>query len=120
MIVTQSNHLPDQDDVKKSKTEALCKINKHSCEKAKNIKTKQKVEMVRTLEQLSEPGASSWLGALPLKDQGFNLNKSEFQDALNLRYDKPLKNLPSKCPCGVNFNVTCIELSQRWFHQCQT
>ena len=44
-----------------------------------------------TLEQLSEPGASSWVGALPLKEQGFNLNKSEFNDALCLRYNKQLK-----------------------------
>ena len=54
----------------------------------------------------SEPVASSWLGALPLKDQGFNLNNSEFRDARSLRYDRPLKNLPSKCPCGSTFSVT--------------
>ena len=41
-----------------------------------------------------------------LKEQGFDLNKSEFQDALNLRYDKPLKNMPSKCACGKTFSVT--------------
>ena len=46
------------------------------------------------------------LGVLPLKDQGFNLNKAEFHDALHLRYDKPMKNLPSKCPCGKTFTVT--------------
>jgi hypothetical protein len=62
--------------------------------------------MKRNLEQLSEPGASSWAGAIPLKEQGLNLNKAEFNDALCLRYDKPLKNLPSKCPCGKNFTVT--------------
>ena len=60
----------------------------------------------RSLEQTSEPGASSWLGALPLQSQGFNLNKGEFQDALCLRYDKPLKNIPSKCACGAVFNTT--------------
>ena len=42
--------------------------------------------MQRNLEQLSEPGASSWLGAFPLQDQDFNLTKGEFQDALALRY----------------------------------
>ena len=62
--------------------------------------------MKRTLEQLAEPGASSWVGALPLKEHGFNLNKSEFNDAMCLRYDKPLSNLPSKCPCGKAFTIT--------------
>ena len=57
------------------------------------------------LEQLSDPGASSWLGALPLQSQGFNLNKGEFQDALALRYHKQPKNLPTNCPCGANFST---------------
>ena len=56
--------------------------------------------MQRNLEQISEPGASSWVGALPLKDLGFSLNKAEFNDGMCLRYDKPLKNLPSKCVCS--------------------
>jgi hypothetical protein len=62
--------------------------------------------MKRTMEQLAEPGASSCVGALPLKEQGFNLNKSEFNDALCIRYDKPLKNLPSKCSCSKPFTLT--------------
>ena len=72
-----------------------------------NIKQSQTLQMQRTLEQLSEPGASSWLGALPIQEQGFNLTKSEFHDALAMRYDKPVKNLPSKCPCDSSaFTVT--------------
>lgn len=70
------------------------------------IVDKQPYEAKRNLEQLAQPGASTWLGALPLKDQGFNLNKGEFQDALHLRYDKPLKNISSTCPCGKAFTVT--------------
>ena len=62
--------------------------------------------MRRNLDQLSQQGASTWLSALPLKDLGFNLNKGEFQDALHLRYDKPLKNLPSTCACGKAFTIT--------------
>ena len=75
-------------------------------EKLEHVQSKQTTEVKRNLEQLSEHGASSWLGAIPLKEQGFNLNKSEFQDALNLRYDAPLKNLPSKCTCGQRFTIT--------------
>ena len=36
----------------------------------------------------------------------FVLNKKEFRDAINLRYGKDLKGLPSKCPCGQSFNMT--------------
>ena len=63
-------------------------------------------ESIRYVEQLSEPGASSWLGAMPSREHGFCLTKSEFQDALCLRYKKPIKNLSSKCPCGAPFDVT--------------
>jgi len=62
------------------------------------------------IEQLAEPGASSWLSAFPLKEQGFNLNESEFQDAINLLYEKLMKNMPSKCVCGKPY-ATCNELS---------
>ena len=39
------------------------------------------------------PGASSWLGVLPLLEFGFVLNKGEFRDALSLRYGTLLKGL---------------------------
>ena len=42
-----------------------------------------------------------WLSVLPIENQGFNLNK----DALNIHYNRPIKDLPSKCPCGEPFNV---------------
>ena len=67
---------------------------------------KQTPDMRRNLKQVSERGDSSWLSARPLEKHGFNMNKGEFQDALNLRYEKPLKNLPTKCSCDSPFNVT--------------
>ena len=105
-ILTQSNDLPDPLEVKEVKAAALLIYKSKITEKQNNIKNSQDASMQRTLEQLSEPGASSWLGALPLQEQGFNLTKAEFQDALALRYNKTVKNLPSKCPCGSSFTVT--------------
>ena len=55
--------------------------------------------------QATEKGASSWLNAIPLKDQDLDLNKEEFNDALRLRYNIPLNNLPSSCVCGEKFDV---------------
>ena len=60
----------------------------------------------RLLTQAQEKGASSWLTVLPLIEHGFVMNKSEFRDALCLKYGKSLKNLPSKCACGNDFNAT--------------
>lgn len=61
--------------------------------------------MKRCVEQARDNGASSWLNALPLKDQKLDLNKEQFTDALNLRYNQRLRNLPTHCPCGESFNV---------------
>ena len=50
------------------------------------------------VKQAQEKGAGSWLSVLPLEDQGFTLTKSEFRDSLALRYNRPLRGLPLKCP----------------------
>ena len=47
-----------------------------------------------------------WTDTRFVESQGFNLTKAEFQDTLVLRYDKSVKNLPSKCPCGADFTTT--------------
>ena len=57
------------------------------------------------LIQARDKGASSWLNALPIQVQNLDLNKEEFKDALRLRYNLPLQNLPSTCTCGERFNV---------------
>ena len=54
----------------------------------------------RCFDQHCEKGLSSWLSALPIADHGFHLNKGEFCDALCLRYDLSLTNVPQHCSCG--------------------
>ena len=43
-------------------------------------------KMQRAVLAAEQKGASSWLTALPLADFGFSLSKSDFRDALHLRY----------------------------------
>jgi hypothetical protein len=81
-IVTQCQNLPNDDEVKHAKNTVHISLKEVADEKLSTIINKQTPQMKRTMEQLAEPGASSWVGALPLKEQGFNLNKSEFNDAL--------------------------------------
>ena len=59
----------------------------------------------RNFANLWEKGASSWLTTLPLVDFGFILSKTEFQDALRLRYVKPILNIPKNCACGKQNSV---------------
>ena len=104
-IINQSDELPNADEVSKAKTEVVQIVKTMETERAAHIKSEQTTSCQRTLEQLSEPGASSWLGALPLQSEGLNLTKGEFQDALSLRYNKQVRNLPTTCACGSSFTT---------------
>ena len=105
-ILHQSTSLPEPEEVKKAKSKADAITTTAATTTKGTVMNTLSAERKRNVEQTARPGASSWLGALPLESRGLNLNKGEFQDALCLRYDKPLKNLPSICPCTKAFNVT--------------
>ena len=98
-IIKQSNILPDVEAVRNARSTTMMKVRDEQVKRTNAIKAKQSPVVQRKLLQVSEPGASSWLGALPLSQYGFDLSKGEFQDALCLRYEKTLKNLPSQCVC---------------------
>ena len=53
-------------------------------------------------------GASSWLNAVPLEEQGLTLNKQQFRDSLCLRYNLQIADLPSHCACGDRFTVSHV------------
>ena len=59
----------------------------------------------RTLDLSSEKGSSVWLTVVSLHELGFNLNKREFRDAIKLRYDWPIEDIPTRCVCGDIFSV---------------
>ena len=41
----------------------------------------------------------------PVKEMNFNLNKREFRDAIKLRYDWEITDIPAICTCGDLFTV---------------
>ena len=59
----------------------------------------------RCLHLNRDKGVGAWLTVLPLKDQGFCLNKQEFRDAICLRYGWKIPNTPHFCGCGSRNNV---------------
>ena len=60
----------------------------------------------QALEFCQEKGVSSWLSAIPIEQYGFALNKTDFTDALCLRYGWIPSDLPSHCVCGKAFSVS--------------
>ena len=84
-------------------------LRKQKIEEIENSATQIRENLSQTKQRMMdlacEKGASSWLSALPLQDQGFDLNKGEFRDAISIRYGWQLKNVPMHCKCGGSFSV---------------
>ena len=76
---------------------------------ASTIKYNLSSQSQRVLDLNSEPGASAWLTALPLAEQGFHLMKQEFWDALHLKYGWKLLSL---CLWGPIFCGSCYDLQR--------
>ena len=62
-------------------------------------------EELRANDLAQLKGASAWLNALPLANEGYVLNKREFFDAVTMRYHWDLKRLPINCACGKKFDM---------------
>ena len=60
---------------------------------------------LRSVEASTENGASVWLTMIPIKRNGFSLEKQAFWDAIRIRYNIPLERLPTLCVCRDSFNL---------------
>jgi hypothetical protein len=69
------------------------------------LKSQLPASQQRALECAQETGASAILTPRPLIEFGFALPKNEFRDIMLMRYNWPLSNMPTTCPCGHHFDV---------------
>ena len=61
--------------------------------------------MLRLIEASTENGASIWLTVIPIKRNGFFLEKQAFWDAIRIRYNILLERLPTICVRGDSFKL---------------
>ena len=67
---------------------------------------KMSLPNARSIKRSSEYKNSSWLSIFPSKVDNFHLSSQEFRDAVCLRYNLGVNNLPSWCDgCGQAFTV---------------
>ena len=59
----------------------------------------------KAIEACNENGASIWLTVLPIKRNGFFLEKQAFWDGVKIRYNIPLDRIPTTCVCGHSFDI---------------
>ena len=86
-MMQQLDKLPDMYSVKQASSEAKSKLSSNLVEKIVEIEQSLPAKSVRAVKHTKQKKcASNWLSTLPLEEQGFTLTKSEFRDALALRY----------------------------------
>ena len=112
-IESQAHQLPDEALVKSAQNVTRSERIKELEERAEQIKQVAPQKTRRALELATEKGASVWLTVLPLQELGFTLNKREFRDAIKLRYDWPIDDLPSTCVCGEVFTIDHAMICKR-------
>lgn len=78
---------------------------KDQCEIAKNLEPQLTQQQRFIMSIAGEKGVSSWLTADPSLSTGTVLNKSDFRDAVGIRYGFPLDGIPASCVCGAGMTV---------------
>jgi len=88
------------------------KAAKRTREKAiiEELKNSLSPDQVRCMLSTQEKGTSALITSMPLKLHGFSLSKSEFTDALLMRYRLPLSGLPSTCICGHPYSIGFVNM----------
>ena len=104
-IVSQSHELPEDCLVKSAQQAVTTERSKELEDRTERIKEMAPCKTKRALNLAAEKGSSAGLTVLPFQDLGFNLNKRQFRDAVQLRYDWPVDDIPSTCACGEVFTV---------------
>ena len=95
----------DQNEQRRIKNNIkACRRENHRT-KADHVFENMTTTQQRLHEINSTKGASIWLSTLPLKEEGYQLDKGVFWDLIKIRYGKPLSRLPDACSCGARFDL---------------
>ena len=104
-IIKQAHEPPDETEIKTLQASARREKGEWSKIQCEPMRESLLSKTERVVELATEKGASNWLTVIPIKEMNFNLNKREFRDAIKLRYDWEIADLPAMCTCGDLFTV---------------
>ena len=102
----QDIYTVDEYKINNIKAEIKSQNTKDHENKLNEIKAQQSDQnKIKVINASTEPTAYNWLTTIPLVEHGFHLEKNVFWDSIRVRYNIPLKYLPSRCACGAIFNL---------------
>ena len=96
---------PDTEKIKFEKREITLRKEKRIQDKYDVLFAEANPTTQRALKCAREKGASSWLTFLPLENLGYSVNQEEFRDALALRYNWRIDDVPKHCGCGQTSDI---------------
>ena len=102
-ILSQCTSMPAITNEIKNEQQSIKRANANA--KRERIDESLPADLLPLVKQARDKGASSWLNAIPVEEQGLTLNKEEFKDSIRMRYGMPLPDMPSHCVCGFAFSV---------------
>ena len=112
-LVPRSHQMPDDSLVKPLQQAMRSERATVLQDRTEHIRGVGPQKVQRALDFAAEKRSSVWLTEFPLREMGFNLNKREFRDAIKLRYDWPVDDIPSTCVCGDAFTVDHAMIGKR-------
>ena len=104
-IVEQAHKPPDETEIKTFQTSARREKNERLKMQCEQVRESLPGKTERAVELALDKEASNWLTVIPGKEMSFNLNKKEFRDAINLRFDWEITDIPAIFICGDLFTV---------------
>ena len=104
-IIKQAHEPPDETEIKTLQGSARREKDEWLKMRCEQVREALPSKTERVVELATEKGASNWLTVIQIKEMNFNLNKREFRDAVKLRYDWEIADLPAMCTCGDLFTV---------------
>ena len=112
-IFAQDHQPRDAADMQSAKSQAGAKKNEVLKGFEEVFKSSLTPRSLRAAEVASEKGTSSWLTVIPIQGQGYDLNKREFKDAIKMKYNWEISDLPKTCVCGDIFDVDHAMICKR-------
>ena len=112
-IVSQAHEPPDDALIRSLQLTTRRERDVRLDDKLEDLRNSLPEKTKRAVNLAAEKGASSWLTVIPVKEMDLNLNKREFKDAVHLRYDWQINDVPNVCICGQPFNVDHAMICKR-------
>ena len=104
-IINQNINYEGDPEITKKKNNIKTQKSKRYEDILEHLPTQMNPMQQRLNKLNTESGSSIWLASLPLKEEGYVINKQNFWDLVKIRYGWELTRLPENCECGAKFNI---------------